>query len=111
MLTVHSPAVIEPDPQYGWEIIFWLGDSFDYQTPFREALATLVEILQRSGPAAVELPAYTPDEDFVEGRLTWGYVTLNVYYEYSLGYLALMTSSREALENIAARVLPFVRVQ
>ena len=111
MLTVHTAPQIEPDPQYGWQIIFWLGDAFDYETPFRDALSLLVDILQQSGPAALSLPAYAPDEDFVEGTLSFGAETVSVYYEYSLGYLSLMSPRRATLEDIAARVFPYVRLR
>lgn len=108
MLKVHSRPVIEPDPQLGWQMVFWLGEAFDYDTPFRDALGEMVAILQPSGTARLELPPQTPDEDFVEGWLVVGAVRFKIYYEYSLGYLALMCGDREALEAVAAKVLPFV---
>jgi hypothetical protein len=110
MLKVHSPPVIEPDPQHVWQLVFWLGEAFDYDTPFRETLDEVVGILQPSETVKLELPPYAPDEDFVEGFLVVGAVTFKTYYEYSLGYLALMSGDREALEAVAAKVLPMVYV-
>jgi hypothetical protein len=90
-------------------MVFCLGEAFDYDTPFRKALDEIVDILQPSA-AKLELPPYAPDEDFVEGSLVVGSLTLEIYYEYSLGYLALMSTDREALQSVAAKVLPFVSV-
>jgi hypothetical protein len=111
VLTVHSPPLIEADPQNGWQLTFWLGEAFDFEIPFREALSTILRILQRSCPVTLDLPPFTPGENFVEGELTCGGRTVKVYYEHSLGYLSLMSQSRDALEDVAVRVLPFVRVE
>lgn len=110
MLKVHSPPLIVPDAQRGWQMVFWLGKAFDYDTPFRAALGEMVESLQATETVRLELPLYTPDEDFVEGSLVVGTVTLKTYYEYSLGYLALMSADKEALEAVTTKVLPLVRV-
>lgn len=110
MLKVHSPPIIEPDPQHGWQMVFWLGQAFNYDTPFRDALDEVVGIVQPSEAVKLELPPYAPDEDFVEGSLVVGKATFKTYYEYSLGYLAVMTEDREALEEFAGKVLPFVSV-
>lgn len=111
MLTVQSPPRIEPDPQHGWQMVFWLGKGFEYDTPFRAALDEMVEILQASETVRLDLPPHAPNEDFVEGSLVVGTVTLNTYYEYSLGYLALMNADRRALETVTAKVLPLVHVR
>jgi hypothetical protein len=76
MLKVTSPSFVEPDPQHGWQLMFWLGEAFDYDTPFRDALGEIVGILQATGSVKLELPPYTPEEDFVEGSLVVGAVTL-----------------------------------
>lgn len=111
MLKVHSPPRIEPDPQHGWQMVFWLGKEFDYDTPFRAALVEMVELLQASEIVRLDLPSHAPNEDFVEGSLVVGTVTLKTYYEYSLGYLALMNADRNALEAVTAKVLPLARVR
>ena len=110
MLKVHSPPRIERDPQGGWQMVFWLGKAFDYDTPFRAALGEIVEILRESETVRLDFPPYGTDEDFVEGSVVVGEVTLKIYYEYSLGYLALSSADRGALEAVTAKVLPFVRV-
>jgi hypothetical protein len=111
VLTVLSPPIIEPNDRYGWKIMFWLGDAFDYSIPFREALSEIVGVLQQSQPVTLDLPPHAPDEDFVEGVLTFGTAMVNVYYEYSLGYLSLMSDDRGVLEDVAARVFPCVRTR
>jgi len=35
MIKVRSQPVIEPDPKGGWQLVFWMGEAFDYETPFR----------------------------------------------------------------------------
>lgn len=110
MLKVHSLPCIEPDPQHGWQMVFWLGKGFDHDTPFRAALGEMVEILKASETVQLDLPPYAPDEDFVEGSLVVGTVTLKTYYEFSLGFLALMSADRDALEAVTGRVLPLVRI-
>jgi hypothetical protein len=89
-------------------MIFWLGKAFDYDTPFRAALGEMVEILQASETVRLDLPPHAPDEDFVEGRLVVGTVTVKTYYEHSLGHLALMSADREALDAVTTKVLPLV---
>ena len=111
MLTVrHTEPKIAAEAQHGWQIMFWLGDAFDYSTPFRAVVAEIVSILEETAPVRLSLPAYVPDEDFVEGSLRFGTASVGVYYEYSLGYLALMSRNRSVLEEIAAKVLPRVQV-
>ena len=107
---LHTPPKVAPDPQNGWQITFWLGDAFDYSTPFRAVVSEVVAILGQTSPAVLDLPPYHPDEDFVEGSLRVGGSSLKVYYEYSLGYLSLMSASRAILEDVTSRVLPSVRL-
>lgn len=91
--------------------MFWLGEAGDYDTPFRAALAQMVEALQTEAPAHVELPPQSSGEDFVEGSLVFGEVTLKTYFEFSLGYLALMSAERDALKMVTKKLLPLVRVR
>lgn len=111
MLFMHSVPRVEPDPQYGWQVVFWLGEAFDYDIPFRAALAEMVEALQMEAPARIELPPCSSGEDSVEGSLVFGEVRLKTYFEYSLGYLALMSAERDALEIVTEKLLPLVRVR
>ena len=107
---LHTPPKVEADPQYGWQITFWLGDAFDYSIPFHAAVAEIVSILEQTAPVVLDLPTYHPNEDFVEGCLMFGRSSLTVYYEYSLGYLSIMSASRTVLEDVVSRLLPSVRV-
>lgn len=75
------------------------------------ALVEMVEILQASETVRLDLPPHAPNEDFVEGSLVVGTVTLKIYHEYSLGYLALLNTDRKALEAVTANVLPLVRIR
>jgi hypothetical protein len=107
---LHSPPELVPDPQHGWQMTFWLGDAFDYSTPFRAIVREIVAILEQTAPVVIDLPLYHPDEDFVEGSLIFGDTSLRVYYEYSLGYLSITSASHAALKSVASRVLPSVRL-
>jgi hypothetical protein len=94
-----------------WEIVFWMGDAFDFTIPFREALARITELLGGADEASLVLPPWEEDEDFIEGSLTFGAGTLSVYYEHSLAYLSLGCEQREVVQGAAARILPCVRVE
>lgn len=111
MLSVHSLPRVEPDLHHGWQVVFWLGEAFDYDIPFRAALAEMVEALLMEAPARIELPPRSSDEDFVEGLLVFGEIRLKTYFEYSLGYLALMSADRDEIEMVTEKLLPLVRVR
>jgi hypothetical protein len=104
MIDLHSPFKIEPDPQGGWQLILWVGDAFDYTTPFRALLGDIVEALGQDRQNDLQLPPYEIGEDFVEGTLRFGSAVLRIYYEHSLGYLALMSDSEAALRDAADRI-------
>ena len=106
MIEVHSPLEIEPDPRGGWQLVFWVGDVGDYKTPFRTMLAEIARALCQHPPRDLQLPAHEEWEDFVEGTLRFGSTTLSIYYEHSLGYLALMSESADVLGEVAARLQP-----
>ena len=89
---------------------FWLGEAFDYSTPFREIVREVVAILEQTAPVIIDLPPHHPDEDFVEGSIMFGDSSLRVYYEYSLGYLSIASASHDVLKDVASRVLPSVRL-
>jgi hypothetical protein len=82
--------------------MFLLGEAGDYGTPFRAALDGIVAILARSKPTHLQLPPYEDGEDFVEGQLRFGGAHLRVYYEHSLGFLALVSESSSLLDEIKA---------
>jgi len=81
-----------------------MGDAFDYTTPFRAALAEMVDVLSRQAPSSIRLPDYEDWEDFVEGSLQFGGTTVHVYYEHSLAYLSLTSPSEDTLREIASHL-------
>lgn len=109
MLTVHTTPAVTAEPLRGWHLTFWLGEAFDYQIPFRAALAEIVSILGQAKPTNIALPNFLEGEDFVEGQLSFGNATIGIYYEYSLGYLSLNSEDRAPLDQIEALTRPFVR--
>ena len=104
MIKLHSPLQIEVDPTGGWQLILWVGDPFDYSTPFRHILRTIAEALGQDGTIDLQLPTFEADEDFIEGKLCIGEVELRTYYEHSLGYLALMNDSEDSLKNVVNKL-------
>jgi hypothetical protein len=110
MIEVHSQPVIEREAQGGWRLTFWMGEAFNYTTPFRKALNDMAEALSRGNASSIELPGYEADEDFVEGTLEFGGEVLRVYYEHALSYLSLSTDSYEILCDVAARLQSSVKV-
>jgi hypothetical protein len=104
MIQVGSLPAIKPDRKNGWCLVFWMGDPFDYTTPFRAALAEMVDVLGRQSPSSIRLPEYEAGEDFVEGSLVFGGTTVRVYYEHSLGFLELTSSSEDILRKIASHL-------
>ena len=109
MLTVHASPIVTVEPLRGWHLTFWLGEAFDYQTPFRAALVEIASILGRLKPTNIALPSFVEGEDFVEGQLSFGDATVGVYYEYSLGYLSLSSEDRTTLDQIEELTRPFIR--
>jgi hypothetical protein len=110
MLTVHTTPAVKAEPVRGWDLTFWLGKAFDYQIPFRAALAEIAVLLQESNQTIIALPDFVEGEDFVEGRFSFGSATIGIYYEYSLGYLSLTSEDRAPLDQIEELTRPFVRI-
>jgi hypothetical protein len=110
MIEVRSQPVIDRDRQGSWRLTFWIGETFDYTTPFREALNDMSEVLSRGNACSLRLPEYEVYEDFVEGTLQFGGEVIRVYYEHSLSYLSLSTDSYEILCDVAARLQSSVEV-
>jgi hypothetical protein len=107
-IKVHSRPVIEPHRKRGWELVLWAGDAFDCSTPFRDMLTDIAAVLSEDTPTSVELPGYDALEDDVEGVLRFGDERIGIYYEHSLSYLSLMSSSATTLHTIADRLQPLV---
>jgi hypothetical protein len=103
-IELTSPLKVEPDPQGGWQLIFWAGECFDYTTPFRLLLSEIAERLGQNSEVDLVLPAQGEYEDFVEGTLRFGDSQLRIYFEHSLSYLALMNDSEETLQKVTSRV-------
>jgi hypothetical protein len=104
MMELHSLCEIKPDAQGGWQLILWAGHAFDYSTPFRAMLGDIAEALEQDRQNDLHLPPYEVGEDFVEGTLRFGNTSLRIYYEHSLGYLALMSDSEATLRQVADRI-------
>ena len=111
MLTVNTAPVVSADQWSEWQLIFWLGDAFDYQTPFRAALDEIAFTLAQSKPTTIDLPDFAEGEDFVEGHLSFGGTTVSIYYEHSLGYLTLSNQDRRPLDEIEALTRPVTQVR
>ena len=110
MIEVRCRPTLKPGACGGWEFVLLAGELFDYSTPFRKMLASIAEILSQDAPTSIELRAYEAYEDFVEGTLQFGDETVRTYYEYSLGYLALMSDSANTLRRIADRLAPLTQI-
>ncbi len=88
----------------------FLCEWFDYSYSFRGYLARLVEALGQISPATLSLPEPCPYEDFIDGSLAWNGATIAVYYEHSLGYLALTAPDRQVIDAIAKVMDPSTQV-
>ncbi|MES3098829.1 hypothetical protein [Sphingomonas faeni] len=106
MIKVRAPLQIKADSQGGWELVFWVLDSFNYTTPFRAMLVEIAEALAQHPLRSVSLPNYIVDEDFVEGTLLFDGSSLRIYYEHALSYLTLANDDRGLLTMVAQRVQP-----
>jgi len=104
MIEVGSPLELKARREGGWELIFWVFDSFNFTTPFRAMLTEIADALGQDPQKDLQLPAYEPGEDFVEGTLQFGAELLRVYYEYSLSYLVLMSDNAAALRDAVDRI-------
>ena len=92
MITLHAPLKIE-QCDAGTCLILWLCDMFDPHYSFRTALSQIERELSARGPASHTLPPEEPEEDFVFGAFRWGGREFSLYYERSLGYMQLSSSS------------------
>jgi hypothetical protein len=98
---------IEPSPDGGFRVTFFLGEPTNNTTPYREFLGRFVEALATAGEQAqVDLPPYAEDEDFISGSLTWNRESYAVYFEHSVGYLEIRASSRESLGKLVSFAPP-----
>lgn len=108
MIEVRAPLELGADPQGGWQLVFYVLDAFDFATPFRAMHSDIAGALGQDPLIDLQLPAWRPHEDFVEGTLRFGPLLLRVYYEHSLSYLAIMSDREAVLCDVAARLRPHV---
>ncbi|MDC7684704.1 hypothetical protein PQU92_15570 [Asticcacaulis sp. BYS171W] len=111
MIRTLSTLKVQADLQNGgWEILIHAGHAFDYTIPFRAILAEITEALGQDVATDLDLPPYYADEDFVEGVLRFQSTPLEIYYEYSLGFLSLMNSDADLLHDVLQRLKPHIKV-
>ena len=91
-----------------WELILWIGDPFDFTIPFRSALREIQATLSRSAACVLNIPPHNDGEDFVEGQLTWGTDLFKIYFEHSLAYLSLRSSSAAAGDRLSGALSPIM---
>jgi hypothetical protein len=104
IIEVRAPLEVKGNPQGGWQLILWVLEAFNYETPFRAMLAEVAYALGQDPEKDLQLPAYEANEDFVEGTLQFGMVPLRVYYEHSLSYLMLTTQDENSLLDTVKRI-------
>ena len=109
MIELASPPEMHADPQGGWQLVF-LTEAFNYETPFRAMLIEIADALGQDAQDELCLPPYEENEDFIEGSLQFGAARLRVYFEYTLGYLALMSGEEPVLRNAADRIRPRISI-
>lgn len=111
MIEICSMPKIEQDPGGDFQLCFWVLDVFNYDTPFREMVDEVAYALGRDPRKDLQLPAYTADEDFIEGALVLETTNIRVYFEHARSYLSLSHSDKSVLERVLGRVTPMVRVR
>jgi hypothetical protein len=85
-------------------LTLWVGELFDFSTPFRAIPREIVDRLSISADCDPRMPPCEDDGDFIEGKINWGGHILNVYYEYSLGFLCLSSLDKTALDRLSAEL-------
>jgi hypothetical protein len=110
MIELHSPPILETTSDGKWQLVLFMGEAFDYATPFRGAVHEIADVLSREAYSTVQLPEYEGFEDFVEGKLYFGREAICVYFEHSLGYLSLSSDNETALRRMAELIQPRMTV-
>jgi hypothetical protein len=106
MIKISSPVQVGTEPSGGWQITLWVGVAFDYSTPFRSILAEIAGYFEPK--PVLELPPFQKHEDFIEGHLHIGELSLKTYYEHALGYLAIMGENEHDLSHVLIKLQPHV---
>ena len=107
MIELNSFPSIEANPD-GPQLVLWMGEPFDFSTPFRPALAEIVEALGPETIQSLQVPPPEQGEDFIEGSFRFDGKPIEVYWEHSLSYLSLKPSDMATLHKIADRIRPLV---
>lgn len=74
-------------------------------------IAELALTLALNPDEDLRLPAYSKDEDFIEGSLVLGSNTLRVYFEHARSYLSLSHPRKQVLADILDRLSPQIRLR
>jgi hypothetical protein len=101
---------VKADPEFGnsgppgWAIMLWSEP--DYSEPHRP----LLERFAKQYPeCALNLPEHYPEEDCVEGSMTWQSQTISIWYEEILTHLRLWSDNRDAVQSLRAALLPLAQ--
>jgi ubiquinone biosynthesis monooxygenase Coq7 len=92
----------------GGKLVLWMGDPFDYTSPFRGALAQITEALGPESVRSLQVPPPEQFEDFVEGCFRFDGKLIEVYWEHSLGHMSLRVGDMGTLHDVANRIRPLV---
>lgn len=92
----------------GPQLVLWMGEPFDFSTPFRRVLAEIMEALGPESGRSLQIPTPEQGEDFIDGSFRFDGKLVEVYWEHSLSYLSLRPSDIAALHDIADRIRPLI---
>jgi hypothetical protein len=106
MIELRS-GTAEPKPQDG-ELCLWIGEPFDFHTPFRAAVADIAQALGPESAVSLRLPSPEENEDFIEGSLSFSGNVVDIYWEHSLSYLSIK-SDMATLDEITRRIRPLLK--
>ena len=98
MIKVQSRPTIEHNAQGGWQLVFSVGETFDYSTPFRGMLANIANVLSQEVPTSMELPTY---EDFraLIGKVDAAIVATPTIYHYDVASTLLRAGIHVLVEK------------
>jgi len=99
MILVRDKPKLEFDGVGRWSLTVWAGRAFDYDAPLRAVVEAAAEVLVEQA-AFIVLPPWTEGEDFIEGAIHCGKATIDVYFEYALGYVGFSCTERFLLKGL-----------
>jgi len=88
----------------GWGFTLWNDPVFD--EPHRPLLERFAEFHPE---CALALPPYQPDEDCIEGSMTWKSEPIWIWYEHLLTHLWFWSVDRDAIQSLRAALLPLAQ--